>query len=120
MAAYFGLLRLGELTADPHAILAKNVHLGENKNKILFILESSKTHGKDKKPQLVKISSRAINEYSANKRKNYKIYQHSTDAEPTLCAYTILREFLRNRHKETETMNNFLCLLMGHLFTLAK
>ena len=39
VAAYFGLLRVGELTVGPHAILAKNVHVGENKNKILFILE---------------------------------------------------------------------------------
>ena len=45
-AGYFGLLRIGEVTLSPHAILAKDVHIGENKNKILFILRSSKTHCK--------------------------------------------------------------------------
>ena len=44
-AAYFGLLRIGEIAKSEHAILARNVHIGTNKNKILFILETSKTHG---------------------------------------------------------------------------
>ena len=41
-------------------ILAKNVHVGINKNKILFILVSSKTHIKGDKQQLVKITSKPL------------------------------------------------------------
>ena len=43
--AYFGLFRVGELTASEHVVKAVNVRIGQNKNKILFILDSSKTHG---------------------------------------------------------------------------
>ena len=39
-----------------HIILAKNIHIGQNKNKILFILTSSKMHTEGDKPQKVKIS----------------------------------------------------------------
>ena len=43
--AYFGLFRVGELTASKHVVKAVNVRIGQNKNKILFILDSSKMHG---------------------------------------------------------------------------
>ena len=43
-SAYYGLLRIGEIAMGPHCVLARNVHVGVNKNKILFILLSSKTH----------------------------------------------------------------------------
>ena len=57
-AGYYGLLRIGELTKGPHVILAANMHIGINKNKLLFILRSSKTHNKGSKPQMVKISQK--------------------------------------------------------------
>ena len=60
MSAYYGLFRIGELTLGPHMILAENVHIGENKNKILFILWTSKMHSRGDKPQLVKISSKPV------------------------------------------------------------
>ena len=50
---YFGLLRISEVTAGNHAVLARDVHIASNKRKILFLLRSSKTHG----PQMIKISS---------------------------------------------------------------
>ena len=59
VAAYYGLLRAGEVTEGPHVILANNVHIGTNKDKILFILKSSKTHTKANKPQLIKFSREA-------------------------------------------------------------
>ena len=59
-SGYYGLLRVGELTKGPHTILARNVQIGENKKKILFILETSKTDGKESKPQMVKITQRPI------------------------------------------------------------
>ena len=56
-AGYYGLLRVGELTQGPHCILAKNVHVGVKKKKLLIILRSSKTHCEGDKPQRIKISS---------------------------------------------------------------
>ena len=56
--AYYGLLRVGELTLNDHSILARDVHIGSNKKKILFILCSLKTHTKGSPPQMVKITSK--------------------------------------------------------------
>ena len=55
--AYFGLFCVGELTAGEHPVLAADIHIGVNKNKMLFILRTSKTHWKDCEPQKVKITS---------------------------------------------------------------
>ena len=54
-------MRIGELTfsskiAD-HSIKFKDVYVGTNKDKILVILYSSKTHDKSTYPQQIKISS---------------------------------------------------------------
>ena len=54
-SAYFGLLRVGELTSGEHPIKACDVQIGTNKNNILFILQTSKTHWTDTAPQMVKI-----------------------------------------------------------------
>ena len=58
ITTYYGLFRIGEVTQGPHTILANNVHIGTNKNKLLFILFSSKTHDRSNKPQLVKIAQK--------------------------------------------------------------
>ena len=54
LVAYYGLLRISEICGI-HAIKAPNVHINDAKDKLLFILYSSKTHGKESKPQLIKI-----------------------------------------------------------------
>ena len=69
--AYFGMFRVGELTVGPHAVLAKDVHVGKNKKKLLFLLRTSKTHTKGMPPQMVKISSstrsvKTLGEHSMN------------------------------------------------------
>ena len=51
---YYGMMRISELTGI-HAIKAKDIHISEEKEKILIILYTSKTHGKNKKPQEIKI-----------------------------------------------------------------
>ena len=61
--AYYGLLRISEVadrrevSASKHAIKAVNVHLGLNKDKILLVLFSSKTHGEESHPQQIKIEA---------------------------------------------------------------
>ena len=57
ITAYFGLFRISKLAKGAHPVLARDVHIGRNKKKMLFILRTSKTHGKGSKPQLIKISS---------------------------------------------------------------
>ena len=59
---YYGLFHLGELTAggdqgSQHMIKACNVYVGKNKNKILVILYTLKTHGEETRPQKVKITT---------------------------------------------------------------
>ena len=52
--AYYGMMRVGELTLSPHVLKAKNIHIGNNKDKIMMVLYSSKTHGKESRPQHIK------------------------------------------------------------------
>ena len=63
--SYYGLLRVGELTTGEHPIKAKDIHVAQNKDKILVVLYSSKTHGKQNIPQKVKITG---NDKSKKKR----------------------------------------------------
>ena len=60
LLAYYGLFRPGELAMGSHPVLAANVHIGQNKDKMLFILYTSKTHGLESKPQEIKISSKNL------------------------------------------------------------
>ena len=54
--AYYGLLRIREITDSDHIIKANDFHIGSNKNKIRVLLYTSKTHGEESPPQKVKIS----------------------------------------------------------------
>ena len=83
--AYYGLFRVGELTTGGHPIRAKDVHIGCNKNKMLFILRTSKTHGVDTRPQKVKISANA----------NYYCKQNTNNR--FFCPFKISREYLALR-----------------------
>ena len=55
--AYYGLMRIGELTSSQHNVLAKNVHVAMNKKKILILLYSLKTLDPGSQPHEIKISS---------------------------------------------------------------
>ena len=55
--AYYGLLRVGEITYSPHVLKACNIHVGHNKDKLQLVLYSSKTHCKESSPQKIKISA---------------------------------------------------------------
>ena len=55
--SYYGLMRAGEVTASPHVVKAKDVHLAKNKEKLLLVLYSSKTHGRESIPQKIRITS---------------------------------------------------------------
>ena len=57
LLAYYGLFRVGELAKGTHSLKAANVHIAQNKDKLLFILYSSKTHNVSNRPQKIKIST---------------------------------------------------------------
>ena len=52
LLAYYGLFRPDELAMPTgnHAVQAKDIHIAMNKNKMLFILYHSKTHGAESRP----------------------------------------------------------------------
>ena len=95
--AYFGLFRVGEITTGSHPVLAKDVHIADNKNKILFVLRTSKTHGKNTRPQMVKITSRRI---------DGTITEQEEECDP-YCPYIILKEYLQIRGPFVELTEPF-------------
>ena len=59
ITAYYALFLVGGITMNEnsHTIKAKDVHIELNKNKLLFLLHSSKTHCQGNVPQTMKISA---------------------------------------------------------------
>ena len=87
--AYYGLLRNGEMTESDHVIKAKDVYIGTNKNKILLVLFSSKTHTKGMKPQTIKITEVSESEGKEN------------------CPFSILREYFAARPEYRTDVEQF-------------
>ena len=87
---YFGLLRVGEVMASEHIIKAKDVHIGRNKNKLMMILQSSKTHAKNMKPRIIKIDSLGGNHITP---------VVITEGAISDCPFKILKEYLQVRNK---------------------
>ena len=69
VTTYYGLLRFGEVSAGSHPVLVDDADIGINKNKFLFILRTSKTHGKGSKPQKIRISRNNSDFKSARERR---------------------------------------------------
>ena len=82
--AYFGLFRIGELAESPHAIKARDVYIAQNKQKMRFVLHTSKTHWHDVKPQVIKITSETI-------KSKGKI------AARVNCPFSYLRQYIAHR-----------------------
>ena len=55
--SYYGMMRVSEVTLSDHVVKAKDVHSALNKDKLLLMLYSSKTHTKGMRPQKIKITS---------------------------------------------------------------
>ena len=86
---YYGLFRIGELTSGSHPVCARDVHIGDNKDKIMFILHTSKTHWYDNKPQIIKISSKNLLQGSI---------QHDKDKDTLeFCPYHLLHRCIACR-----------------------
>ena len=82
--AYYGLFRIGEITDSQHAVKARDVHIGQNKRKLLFLLRTSKTHGENVEPQSIKIASTKKH----NTESNRKV---SSEEDWNFCLYSLLK-----------------------------
>ena len=90
--AYYRLFRVGELTHSDHVLRVCDVHIASNKDKVMFVLKSSKTHRKYCFPQTVKISS----------------FKSSTsNMQNHLCPFLILRQYLSQCMMALSNTENF-------------
>ena len=96
VSAYYGMLRIGEIAKSQHVIKAINVHIGENKDNILFVLNSSKTHTEGDEPQKIKISSKPI---VTDRRNTTPNSQH--------CPFRLINEYLAVRPDALSSSEQF-------------
>ena len=87
--AYFGLFRVGELTKGDHPVKVTDVLVADNKNNILILLRTSKTHGEDSYPQTIKIIG---NKWHLDG----KITSDKTRC-PLYCPFSALNEYIKIR-----------------------
>ena len=121
LASYYGLLRAGEVATGPHVLRAKDTFIGKNKRKFLFILWTSKTHGRGSKPQRIKISSsrnqntkhcpfEALRKYSKirpqalNKNEQFFVFADCTPVSP-LRLRKILKDALVRMNYNSDLYN---------------
>ena len=107
--AYFRLFRVGELTSGEHPVQVRDVQLGDNKQKVMFILRTSKTHGKGAKPHLIKISSNKVSKQMVSSSP-HKSHHNSTSEriEPfPFCPYNLLRQYFQVRPRYMERTEAF-------------
>ena len=81
LLGYYGLMRIGELTSSLHSVKARDIHIATNKEKILIVLYTSKTHDKSSRPQQIKITS------NRHERSGSYIQRH-------FCPFQVLRNYL--------------------------
>ena len=94
VSAYYGLLRVGEITTGTHPVKVTDIHIGNNKNKILFVLRTSKMHWKDAKPQLIKFLA-VPKDVCRNKTKAAT----TRNSLPSVCPFQVLRNYFACRKK---------------------
>ena len=97
--AYFGMFRISEIAEGPHSVKACDVHMGMNKNKILFVLRLSKTHNKGDMLQMIKISSSA--KVSSSQEQRYPT------SEKIYCSFGLLHNYLSSRRGFRNENENF-------------
>ena len=88
LSAYYGMFRIGELATGDHPVRACNIHVAQNKEKLLYVLYTSKTHGLESRPPKIKISAN---------EKYY--YQGKSGKQPNrfFCPFQLSRKYLALR-----------------------
>ena len=106
--SYYGLMRVSEVVLSDedsyHAVRASNIHVATNKDKILIVLYTSKTHGKDRRPQKIKIVS--------NKDEKSGQYLHRN-----FCPFTLTKEYLAVRGDYSDDNEQFFIFRDGSVVT---
>ena len=87
LTTYFSLFRVGEVTRSTHRVCACDVQIGQNKNKLIFILRSSKTHNQSDKPQIIKISAIMQN-------RRHTLEQTTHCESDVFCPFQMLKQFI--------------------------
>ena len=93
---YYGLMRVGELTVNEggHTVKAGDIHLALNKEKLLVVLYTSKTHGLESRPQHIKIVS--------NKAEKSGRYLHRN-----FCPFSLIQNYIHIREGYTDEREPF-------------
>ena len=90
--AYYGLFRIGELAMGDHPVKANDVHIAQNKDKMMFVLYSSKTHSTANKPQRITITANRTDK---------------TKMKCAFCPFKMSREYLAIRGNYREDTEPF-------------
>ena len=109
LTAYFGLFRIGEISASDHVVKAKDVHVGTNEDKLLFLLRSLKTHNKANKPQLIKISSESMQCTKQGQRKwlTGSVQNFKEAVVDLYCPFRAVRDYIKVRRKQISDDEQF-------------
>ena len=100
LVAYYGLLRVGEITMSPHVIKAVDIHESKSKKKLLIVLHSSKTHSKGSTPQQVRIFGREQLEVVINKEVFRFAKKYERHVKPNhFCPFEWTRKYFSMRQK---------------------
>ena len=97
--AYYDLMRIGELVQGSHTVRAKDIHVGQNKNKMLIVLYSLKMHSKAHSPQEIRIEAMKSS-YDFN---NHRFF----------CPFKLMRTYLQHRGGYAED-NDMLFVHIDH------
>ena len=79
-------MRVGELTCSDHTLKARNIHIALNKQKIMVVLYTSKTHGKHTHQQTIKIVSNTVED------EQQRALVHT--ARRCFCSFQLLCDYL--------------------------
>ena len=104
--AYYRLFRIGEIAMSNHAMQARDVNIGTNKDKILIYLYSSKTHGPESKPQKIKIAASHSPSQLIQTKRNQE-FRH-------FCPFKLLLDYMLVRGDYLHEEEPFF-VLQGHI-----
>ena len=102
--SYYGMMRVGEVTKGDHVLKARNVHIATNKDKMLLVLYSSKTHTEANRPQKIKIIS--------NRSEKSGKYAHRY-----FCPFKLMRQFISLRGDYVDDTEQFFVFRDGNPVT---
>ena len=106
--AFYGMMRIGELTQGDHPIKACDIHICVNKDKILIVLYTSKTHSRGYYPQKIKISSDLmLSERRESEKRSVKEHPTIKKDNHFFCPFTLIREYLAMHGGFIDRRENF-------------